>query len=163
MTAEPRDLAVGDEVEVEVGPVAHGGHCVARHEGRVVFVRHTLPGERVRVRITDARTGQRFVRGDAVEVLDASPHRVPAPCPYSVPGLCGGCDFQHVALAEQRRLKAAVIREQFARLASMARLARVKNVGTKYVAVLLAAGIDGPKSLFEYTPESLVKRSSVPI
>lgn len=119
MTAEPRDLAVGDEVEVEVGPVAHGGHCVARHEGRVVFVRHTLPGERVRVRITDARTGQRFVRGDAVEVLDASPHRVPAPCPYSGPGLCGGCDFQHVALAEQRRLKAAVIREQFARLARL--------------------------------------------
>ena len=48
--------------------------------------------------------------------------------------------------------------EQFAKLAAMARLARVKNVGTKYVAALLAAGIDGPKSLFEYTPESLVKR-----
>ncbi|HET9253260.1 MAG TPA: DUF4332 domain-containing protein [Candidatus Eisenbacteria bacterium] len=48
--------------------------------------------------------------------------------------------------------------EQFAKLASMARLARVNNVGTKYVAAMLAAGIDGPKSLFEYTPESLVKR-----
>ena len=47
---------------------------------------------------------------------------------------------------------------QFAKLVSMARLARVKNVGPKYVEVLLAAGIDGPKSLFEYTPESLVKR-----
>ena len=47
---------------------------------------------------------------------------------------------------------------QFAKLVSMARLARVKNVGPKYVDVLLAAGIDGPKSLFEYTPESLVKR-----
>lgn len=47
---------------------------------------------------------------------------------------------------------------QFAKLVSMARLARIKNVGPKYVDVLLAAGIDGPKSLFEYTPESLVKR-----
>ena len=47
---------------------------------------------------------------------------------------------------------------QFAKLASMARLARVKNVGPKYVEALLAAGIDGPKSLFEYTPVSLVKR-----
>ncbi|HEX5522658.1 MAG TPA: TRAM domain-containing protein, partial [Pedococcus sp.] len=75
------ELAVGDEVEVQVGPVAHGGHCVARHEGRVVFVRHTLPGERVRVRITEAKTGQRFVRGDAVEVLAASEHRVSPPCP----------------------------------------------------------------------------------
>ena len=37
---------VGQRYEVEVGPVAHGGHCVARHEGRVLFVRHALPGER---------------------------------------------------------------------------------------------------------------------
>ena len=113
------DLSVGDEVEVEVGPVAHGGHCVARHEGRVVFVRHTLPGERVRVRVTEGKPGQRFVRGDAVEVLEPSPHRVPAPCPYAGPGLCGGCDFQHVAVEEQRHLKAAVVREQFARLAGL--------------------------------------------
>ena len=54
--------------------------------------------------------------------------------------------------------KTGISLEQFAKLAAMARLARVKNVGTKYVAVLLAAGIDGPKSLFEYTPESLLKR-----
>ena len=54
--------------------------------------------------------------------------------------------------------KTGISLEQFAKLASMARLARIKNVGTKYVAALLAAGIDGPKSLFEYTPESLVKR-----
>ena len=54
--------------------------------------------------------------------------------------------------------KTGISLEQFAKLASMARLARMKNVGTKHVAVLLAAGIDGPKSLFEYTPESLVKR-----
>ena len=56
--------------------------------------------------------------------------------------------------------KTGISLEQFAKLASMARLARVKNVGTKYVAALLAAGIDGPKSLFEYTPQSLVKRLS---
>lgn len=111
------ELSVGDEVEVAVGPVAHGGHCVARHEGRVVFVRHALPGERVRVRVTEAKPGQRFVRADAVNVLEPSPHRVQPPCPYAGPGLCGGCDFQHVDLAEQRRLKAAVVREQFARLA----------------------------------------------
>lgn len=112
-------LAVGDLVEVEVGAVAHGGHCVARHEGRVVFVRHTLPGERVVARVTEAREGQRFVRADAVEVLTSSPRRVQAPCPYAGPGLCGGCDFQHADLAHQRELKAAVVHEQFARLAGM--------------------------------------------
>jgi len=54
--------------------------------------------------------------------------------------------------------KAGIDGKQFAGFASMSRLARVKNVGPKYVEVLMAAGVDGPKSLFEYTPESLVKR-----
>ena len=117
--SEQVDLRVGDEVEVEVGPIAHGGFCIARHEGRVVFVRHALPGERVRVRVTEARDGQRFVRADCVAVLTASEHRVTAPCPYAAPGLCGGCDFQHVQVAHQRDLKAMVVREQFSRVAKL--------------------------------------------
>ena len=101
-----------------VGPVAHGGHCVARHEGRVVFVRHSLPGERVVVRVTEDRHPG-FCRADAVRVLEGHPERVERPCPYSGPGRCGGCDWQHVAPAEQRRLKSAVVREQLARLAGL--------------------------------------------
>ena len=108
----------GTEFEVTVGPVAHGGHCVARHEGRVVFVRHALPGERVVARVTEDRHPG-FCRADAVEVLEASPDRVERPCPYSGPGLCGGCDWQHAAPAAQRELKAAVVREQLARLAGL--------------------------------------------
>ncbi len=102
-----------------VGPVAHGGHCVARlpePESRVVFVRHALPGERVVVEVTEGTDGDRFWRGDAVSVLEASPDRVPAPCPVAGPGLCGGCDFQHVAVPAQRDLKTAVVREQLVRL-----------------------------------------------
>ncbi|MEO6412428.1 MAG: TRAM domain-containing protein [Pedococcus sp.] len=112
-------LAVGDVVVLDVGPVAHGGFCVARHEGRVVFVRHALPGERVHAQITEAREGHRFVRADCVEVLEASPHRVTPPCRYAAPGLCGGCDFQHADLGYQRDLKATVVREQFSRLAKL--------------------------------------------
>jgi tRNA/tmRNA/rRNA uracil-C5-methylase (TrmA/RlmC/RlmD family) len=108
----------GSEFEVTVGAVAHGGHCVARHEGRVVFVRHSLPGERVVVRVTEDRHPG-FCRADAVEVLEASPDRVERPCPYSGPGRCGGCDWQHVDPAAQRQLKAAVVREQLARLAGL--------------------------------------------
>jgi hypothetical protein len=54
--------------------------------------------------------------------------------------------------------KTGIALDHITDLASMSRLARVKNVGPKYVGVLLAAGIDGPQSLFEHTPESLVKR-----
>ena len=66
---------------VDVGPIAHGGHCVARLDGQVVFVRHTLPGERVRIHITDR--SKSFLRADAVEVIEAAPGRVEAPCPRS--------------------------------------------------------------------------------
>ena len=101
---------------MQVGPVAHGGHCVARAEERVVFVRHALPGERVVVEVTEGTDGDRFWRADVVEVLDASPDRVAAPCPLAGPGLCGGCDLQHVRLGAQRDLKTAVVREQLVRL-----------------------------------------------
>lgn len=106
-------------VEVEVGPVAHGGHCVARHEGRVVFVRHALPGERVVVRVNDV-SQKRFWRGDVVEVVRASADRVEPPCPVAGPGGCGGCDFQHVSAEAQRRLKAEVVGEQLEHLAGIA-------------------------------------------
>ncbi len=120
------ELAVGDEVEVEVGPVAHGGHCVARHEGRVLFVRHTLPGERVRALITEGGPGDRFLRADAVDVLLASEHRVEPRCPASGPGGCGGCDFQHVGTAHQRELKGRVVAEQLHRLAGIDREVHVE-------------------------------------
>src|SRR2546423_10591312 len=96
-------------LELEVGPVAHGGHCVAwGPDGRVVFVRHALPGETVVAEVTEERAG--YLRADAVSVLVAAPARVAAPCPFA--GTCGGCDFQHVRPAAQRELKAAVLREQ---------------------------------------------------
>ncbi|MGA8257692.1 MAG: TRAM domain-containing protein [Nocardioides sp.] len=106
---------VGEQMEAEVGPVAHGGHCVARVDGRAVFVRHALPGERVLLQITEGTEGDRFWRADAVSVLEPSADRVAAPCPYAGPDACGGCDFQHVDLAAQRALKATVVAEQLRR------------------------------------------------
>ncbi|GBP98715.1 methyltransferase domain-containing protein [Streptomyces spongiicola] len=111
---------VGQEYEVEVGPVAHGGHCVARTDaGRVLFVRHALPGEKVVARITDGEEGSRYLRADAVRVLEASKDRVEAPCPYAGPGRCGGCDWQHAKPGAQRRLKGEVVAEQLKRLAGL--------------------------------------------
>ncbi|CAN5614562.1 class I SAM-dependent RNA methyltransferase [soil metagenome] len=110
---------VGDTFEVTIGAVAHGGHFVARHEGRVLFVRHCLPGELVNAQITSIAKGGRFVQADAIAVLQAAPGRVEAPCPYAGPGLCGGCDFQHVHAQVQREFKAQIVSEQFQRLAGI--------------------------------------------
>ena len=119
MATDGTGLAVGDRVEVDVTAVAHGGHCIARHEGQVLFVRHAIPGERVLAAVTETGAGERFVRADAVEVLTASADRVVPPCPWAGPGRCGGCDFQHVALPAQRSLKSAVVAEQLHRLAGL--------------------------------------------
>ncbi|MHC3392565.1 class I SAM-dependent RNA methyltransferase [Streptomyces lavendulocolor] len=120
MQNAPESSLVGVEYEVEVGPVAHGGHCIARtDEGRVLFVRHALPGEKVVVRVTEGNEDSRFLRADAVRVLEASKDRVEAPCPYAGPGKCGGCDWQHAKPGAQRRLKGEVVAEQLKRLAGL--------------------------------------------
>jgi tRNA/tmRNA/rRNA uracil-C5-methylase (TrmA/RlmC/RlmD family) len=108
--------AEGTVVRLRIGAVAQGGHCVARHEGRVVFVRHALPGELADVRLTEAREGDRFWRGDAVAVVEASPDRVEPRCDVARPGGCGGCDWQHASLEFQRRSKADVVAEQLRRI-----------------------------------------------
>jgi tRNA/tmRNA/rRNA uracil-C5-methylase (TrmA/RlmC/RlmD family) len=106
MQNAPVSSLVGEEYEVEVGPVAHGGHCIARTEaGRVLFVRHALPGERVVARVTEGEETSRFLRA--------------APCPFAGPGKCGGCDWQHAKPGAQRRLKGEVIAEQLQRLAGL--------------------------------------------
>ncbi|PVZ14253.1 class I SAM-dependent RNA methyltransferase [Actinomycetospora cinnamomea] len=128
MTAPRQTLDWTDRLlELDVGPVAHGGHCVARSEGRVVFVRHALPGERVRAVVTEDGGGS-FCRADAVAVLTASPDRVEPACPWAGPGGCGGCDWQHASPAAQRQLKAAVVAEQLARLAGIEREVTVEEL-----------------------------------
>jgi tRNA/tmRNA/rRNA uracil-C5-methylase (TrmA/RlmC/RlmD family) len=114
-------------LELEVGAIAAGGGCVARApDGRVVFVRHTLPGELVKALVTATTTS--YLRADAVEILRPSADRVPAPCPHAGPGRCGGCDFQHVEIRAQRRLKAFRVAEQLARVAGVERTVEVEPV-----------------------------------
>jgi tRNA/tmRNA/rRNA uracil-C5-methylase (TrmA/RlmC/RlmD family) len=135
-------------LELETGDIAGGGGCVARDpDGRVVFVRHALPGERVRARITS--TTSTYRRADAIEILRASSDRVTPPCPYSGWGRCGGCDFQHVALPAQRQLKAFRVREQLQRVAGIDHTVEVEPVAGDVegmgwrTRIRLAVGPDG--------------------
>jgi tRNA/tmRNA/rRNA uracil-C5-methylase (TrmA/RlmC/RlmD family) len=118
----------GDLVELSVGEAAHGGWCVARAEehGRVIFVRHALPGERVRAVIT--QTTAKLARADAVEIIEAAASRVEPPCPQARPGGCGGCDWQHASLPAQRELKATVVSQQLRRIAGIERQVTVEPV-----------------------------------
>ena len=114
-------------MELETGPIAAGGGCVARAEdGRVVFVRHALPGERVLATLTEETKS--YLRADAVQIIDPSPERVQPPCPHAGPGRCGGCDWQHIALPAQRTLKAALVAEQLRRVAGVELTVAVEEV-----------------------------------
>lgn len=129
MTSTPRAvLRVGQIIRVTIEKVAHGGHFIARHEGAVIFLRHGLPGEVVDVAITSI--GSSFNRGDVVKVISASADRVAAPCTYANRNGCGGCDFQHVEISAQRKLKSQVITEQFSRIAKMEISVEVEEVSS---------------------------------
>ena len=122
----PYGAAQPDVVELDISEPAHGGWCVARipGEGKVVFVRYALPGERVLARVTSNTA--KFARADAVEVLTPSPDRVAPPCRYAHPGGCGGCDLQHASPDAQRAIKAQVVSQQLHRIAGIDRQVTVE-------------------------------------
>ena len=141
------------------GLLAHGaGGGGAFFHQRGVLLRHLVE---LRHRGADL--------ADAVEVLLASPDRVSAPCRYA--GRCGGCDFQHVSLSAQRRLKAEVVGEQFARLARRAVDVIARNIETVglpgatvrrgSVASVLAAGPPSPADLVLADPPYEVGNAEV--
>lgn len=110
------------KLTLDIGPLAHGGHCVARTEvdgkRRTVLVRHTAPGEKVAARITARRAKVWYA--DAEEVLEPSPHRVASCWPEAGPGGVGGGELAHLAVAYQRQLKAEVVRDALRRVGSAA-------------------------------------------
>ncbi|BBX70747.1 class I SAM-dependent RNA methyltransferase [Mycolicibacterium psychrotolerans] len=106
-----------DELILTTGAAANGGSCVARHDGRVVFVRYALPGETVRVRVV--RTGaarEKYWNAEVLEVLEPSPDRVEPWCPIAGVDGAGCCDLAFADPAAARRLKGAVVANQLARL-----------------------------------------------
>ena len=105
----------GAKLQVRIEKIAHGGHFIARHEGQVIFVRDSAPGELVNIEITSKAKG--FLRAKLIDVVEPAQMRVTPPCKYA--GDCGGCDFQHIEISSQRKLKSDVIVEQFARIAKL--------------------------------------------
>ncbi|MDE3092508.1 MAG: class I SAM-dependent RNA methyltransferase [Acidobacteriota bacterium] len=96
---------------------ASGGGVSHLADGRVVFVRHSLPGELVRAAVNEETA--RFARAEAVEVLEASADRVPAACGYARAHGCGGCDLQHASVAAQLSWKATLVTEHLRRIAGV--------------------------------------------
>lgn len=102
------------ELNLVTGAAANGGSCVARHEGRVVFVRHALPGERVLARVTAQRGS--YWNAEVIEVIDPSPDRIGSLCPIAGVDGAGCCDLAFAAPDAARAIKSSVVGEQLQRL-----------------------------------------------
>jgi tRNA/tmRNA/rRNA uracil-C5-methylase (TrmA/RlmC/RlmD family) len=101
--------------DLTIHDVAFGGKGVARDGGKAVFVPFTIDGERVTARVT--REKKQFAEAELIEVLEPSPHRVVAPCPYF--GRCGGCSYQHIDYAHQLELKQKQVEQAMRRIARL--------------------------------------------
>jgi len=106
------------ELVVSTDAAANGGSCVARHEGRVIFVRYALPGERVRVRITGDRGS--YWHAEAFEILEPSPDRVDSLCPIAGVDGSGCCDLAFADPRAARKIKGQVVANQLERLGDFA-------------------------------------------
>lgn len=106
----------GAELTLDITDLAYGGAGLARHEGRVVFVPFTIPGEKVRARITRVRRG--WAQAAVTRIEEASTDRLAPPCPYFT--RCGGCAYQHIAYPRQLEIKTRQVAEALRRIGKFA-------------------------------------------
>jgi 23S rRNA (uracil1939-C5)-methyltransferase len=108
-------LRKGHTVELNIEKMAYGGRGIARLDGFVIFVRGTVPGDRILARIFKKKKD--YAEAALVELLDASSDRIETACPYA--GYCGGCQWQHVAYEKQLVFKREHIKEPLERIAGL--------------------------------------------
>jgi tRNA/tmRNA/rRNA uracil-C5-methylase (TrmA/RlmC/RlmD family) len=148
-----------DELTLTVGAPANGGSCVARHDGRVVFVRYALPGELVRVRVTADRGS--YWHAETVEVIEPSEDRIASLCPIAGVDGAGCCDLAFVDPAAGRALKADVVSNQLARLGNYQWNDAVQPVSATgptgwRTRIKLDVGADGRAGFHRYRSDELV-------
>ena len=148
-----------DELVLRTGPAANGGSCIARHDGRVVFVRYALPEELVRVRVTAERGA--YWHADALEVLEPSDDRIEPLCPIAGVDGSGCCDMSFIAPAAARKIKGHVVANQLARLGDYEWEGVAEPIGSGIAQgwrtrVRLDVGADGRAGFHRYHSSDLV-------
>ena len=101
------------EYEITLTTFTYGGEALGRlDDGRAVFVPFGLPGENIRVRLTQEK--KNFARGEIVEILESSPDRIDAKCKHFAE--CGGCHYQNLPYEKQLEAKTDILADQLKRI-----------------------------------------------
>ena len=103
------------ELTVTIDSLGNNGDGIARHDGKVVFVPLTLPGERVRIKPVTRKKS--FIRAQVLETLESSEVRQTPPCEYF--GRCGGCDWQHAPYPMQLDAKVQSLTDSLVRIGKL--------------------------------------------
>jgi 23S rRNA (uracil1939-C5)-methyltransferase len=102
-----------DLLTIRLEKLVYGGDALGRlPDGRAAFIPFGLPGETVKARVVDEKSGR--VRLELAEVLEPSPERIPPKCRHF--GVCGGCHYQHLPYQTQLQWKKAILCDQLARI-----------------------------------------------
>lgn len=110
-----KGIKKGDIVEIELDNLAHGGESVGRLKGLAIFVPGGIPGERVRVRITESKKS--YARGELLKVLRPVEERIDPACP--VFAACGGCQLQQMDYPLQLSHKRRMVEDLLERLGGL--------------------------------------------
>jgi 23S rRNA (uracil1939-C5)-methyltransferase len=119
------------DYEITLEKLTYGGDAMGRlSDGRAVFVPFGLPGETVRILLTQEK--QSFARGEILEILKTSPDRIEPKCKHfhspplptgegvgvrdEVRVACGGCHYQNLPYEKQLQAKTDILRDQLQRI-----------------------------------------------
>lgn len=86
-----------------------GGDCIAKIDGKNIFIPYAIPGEKLKIKITEEKKD--YSRAKIVEILQPSPYRVKPACPLYEK--CGGCNLMHIDYEYQKELKVQILKELF--------------------------------------------------
>ena len=103
---------MAEQQTIHIEAMAFGGDGIGRIDGKVCFVPRTIPGETAEIKIVEDKS--RYSRGIIIEIAEPSPHRREPFCP--VFGICGGCQYQHIAYDRQLSIKREILSDALARL-----------------------------------------------
>ncbi|WP_145028353.1 23S rRNA (uracil(1939)-C(5))-methyltransferase RlmD [Paenibacillus sp. Y412MC10] len=108
-------VAKNDEAVIDIIGMNHDGEGVGRAEGYTLFVAGALPGEKVRVKVL--KTKKQYGYTKLLDIVQASPDRIAAPCP--IYDQCGGCQLQHMDYAAQLAWKRQLVVDNLTRIGKL--------------------------------------------
>lgn len=104
-----RNGAPPERFEIRIEKLVYGGWGLGKHNGKVVFVPFSIPGDYLRVR--EVENKKSFLRAAIVDVIEPGPGRVPPECPHF--GSCGGCQWQNLEYPRQVEIKRQLLEQTF--------------------------------------------------